>query len=220
MRTLVIAAALLGAASALPAQQTAQNDPDKPAAGGGQLPAGWVARLDRPTAKIEDLKFATMGNGFHVTTGPSTILYQRDARAAGEYTLSASFTQTKASAHPEGYGLFFDGGELDGPGQNYAYFLVRQDGKAIVLHRAGADVHRIMEWSEHPAIVRADSSGRATNRLAVTVAADSVRFLVNGQPFNAISREHFGSADGNWGLRVNHNLDVHVADLKVVPASR
>jgi hypothetical protein len=220
MRTIVIAAALLGAASALPAQQTAQNDPDKAAAGGGRLPAGWLARLDRPTAKLEDLRFATTASGFHVTTGPSTILYQRDARATGEYTLSGTFTQTKASAHPEGYGLFIDGGELDGPGQNYAYFLVRQDGKAVVLHRAGADVHRIMEWSAHPAIVKADSSGRATNTLSVAVGADSVRFLVNGQPFNAISREHFGSADGAWGLRINHNLDVQIADLKVVPAAR
>lgn len=218
MRSFVLAGALLGAASVLPAQQTAQRDAHRPAAG-GQLPPGWVARLDRPNAKLEDLKFERMGSGYHVTTGPSTILYDSAARATGEYTLSATFTQTKAPMHPEGYGLFVDGAELDGPGQNYAYFLVRGDGKAIVLHRAGSDVHRIMEWTEHPAVVKADSSGRATNTLAIAIGADSVRFLVNGQPFNAISREHWGSADGAYGLRVNHNLDVHIADLKVVPAA-
>jgi hypothetical protein len=220
MRTLVIAATLFGAASALPAQQTAQHDPDKGAVGGGRLPSGWVARLDRPNAKIEELKFVATGNGYHVTTGPSTILYSRDARATGEYAISATFTQTKAPMHPEGYGLFIQGSDLEGPGQSYAYFLVRGDGRAIVLHRAGSDVHRIMEWTEHPAVVKADSAGKATNALAIAIGADSVRFSVNGQPFAAISREHFGSADGAYGLRVNHNLDVDVADLKVVPAAR
>ncbi|HEX6060405.1 MAG TPA: hypothetical protein VFZ11_15450 [Gemmatimonadaceae bacterium] len=215
MRSFVLAAALLGAASALPAQQPAASGAAAPAA--GRLPAGWLARLDRPNAKLEDLKFEAMGGGYHVTTGPSTILYDPGARASGNFTLSATFTQMKPSNHPEGYGLFIDGGELDGPGQNYAYFLVRQDGKAIVLHRAGADVHRIMEWTDHPAIVKVGESGKATNTLSVAVGADSVRFLVNGQPFTAIGRDHFGSADGIYGLRVNHNLDVHVADLKYTP---
>ncbi len=218
MRSFILAAALVGAATALPAQQAAPSDPDVPAAG-GQLPDGWRARLDRPNAKIEDLKFVTMGNGYHVTTGPSTILYDDDARASGNYTISATLTQTKAPRHPEGYGLFIDGADLDGPGQSYAYFLVRGDGKVIVLHRAGADVHRITEWTDHPAAVKADSSGKSTNTLSAVVAADSVRFLVNGQPVTSISRAHFGAADGTYGLRVNHNLDVHVGEFRHTPAA-
>jgi hypothetical protein len=217
MRSLVLAATLLAAASTLPAQQTAQHDPDKATAGGGQLPTGWVARLDRPTARLEDLTFVSMGSGYHATTGPAAILYDGDARATGSYTVSATFTQTKAPTHPEGYGLFIGGGDLQGSGQSYAYFLVRGDGKVVVLHRAGADVHRIMEWTEHPAAVKAEADGKATNTLTAAVAADSVRFLVNGQPVTAISREHWSNADGVYGLRINHNLDVHVADLKLTP---
>lgn len=218
MRSLILAAALLSAASALPAQQSVPSDPDKPAAG-GQLPSGWRARLDRPNAKIDNVKFVTMGKGYHVTTGPAAILYDSSARASGDYTVSATFTQTKAPTHPEAYGLFIAGEELEGAGQSYAYFLVRGDGKVIVLHRAGGDVHRIMEWTDNAAAVKADSSGKATNTLTAAVAPDSVRFLVNGAPVMAISREHFGSAAGMYGLRINHNLDVHVADLKYTPAA-
>ena len=218
MRSFVLAAALLGAASALPAQQPAAGDPGKPAVG-AQLPGGWLARLDRPDAKIEKLSFTTMGSGFHVTTGPATILYDTAARASGNYTVSATFTQTRAPAHPEAYGIFIDGRELEGAGQSYMYFLVRGDGKVVVLHRAGADVHRIMEWTDHAAAVKADESGRATNTLTAAAASDSVRFLVNGQPVMAISRAQLGSVDGAYGLRVNHNLDVHVADLKYTPAA-
>lgn len=218
MRSFIFAAALLGAATALPAQQSVPGDPDKPAAG-GQLPSGWLARLDRPTAKIEDVKFVTMGDGFHVTTGPATILYDSSAHASGDYTVSATFTQTRAPRHPEAYGIFIGGAELEGAGQSYMYFLARGDGKVIVLHRAGADVHRIMEWTENAAAVKADSNGKATNTLTASVASDSVRFLVNGAPVMAISRERFGSAAGTYGLRINHNLDVHVADLKYTPAA-
>jgi hypothetical protein len=195
-----------------------EHDPDIKA-GGGALPAGWMGRTDRPAAKIEDAKFVTMGPGFHVTSGPAAI-YWRDANTmSGPFTATATFTQTKAPMHPEAYGIFFLGKSLQGADQSYAYFLVRGDGKVMVKHRAGSEVHTIMDWTDNAAVHKQDADGKATNTLTVdATTADSVRLLVNGGEVAALPLSHLGSTDGIVGLRVNHNLDVHIADFSVTPA--
>lgn len=213
MRTLVLAVALLGATSALGAQQ---SDPDKQVAGGGQLPAGWHARLDKPNAKMEDLKFVTMGSGLHATSGPAAIYWNATDKAKGSYTVQATFTQTKAPTHPEAYGLFVGGQSLDSPNQSYLYYVVRGDGKYLIKHRAGADVHTITDWTENAALKKQDADGKATNALAIDVTPTEVRFLANGTQVAALPRSNpMVATDGQAGLRVNHNLDVHIAGFKV-----
>ena len=66
-------------------------------------------------------------------------------------------------------------------------------------------------------IRRVDESGQATNVLAIQVAADSVHFLANGQRVQSFAKSemHGFNTDGQVGLRVNHNLDVHVASFEV-----
>ena len=44
---------------------------------------------------------------------------------------------------------------------------------------------------------------------------DSIRLLVNGVQVHALEGAHVGSTDGFVGLRVNHNLDVHISDFAV-----
>lgn len=212
-------ALVLLAAAPLSAQMSGgkEHDPDIKA-NGGALPAGWTGRTDRPTAKIEDAKFVTMGPGFHVTSGPAAI-YWRDGNATtGPFTATATFTQTKAPMHPEAYGIFIMGKSLQGADQNYAYFLVRGDGKVLVKHRAGSEVHTIMDWTENAAVHKQDADGKATNTLTVDATkADSVRLLVNGAEVAALPLSHLGSTDGVVGLRVNHNLDVHISGFSVTP---
>jgi hypothetical protein len=209
---------LLGAAP-LSAQASGarEHDPDINA-NGGALPSGWMGRTDRPTAKIEDAKFVTMGPGFHVTSGPAAI-YWRDANAtSGPFTASATFTQTKAPAHPEAYGIIFMGKSLEAADQSYAYFLVRGDGKVMVKHRAGSEVHTILDWTDNASVHKQDADGKATNTLTVDATnADSVRLMVNGAQVAALPMSHLGSTNGIVGLRVNHNLDVHIAGFSVTP---
>ena len=59
----------------------------------------------------------------------------------GPFTATATFHQLKAPSHPEAFGLFFMGKSLTTADQNYAYMLVRGDGKVLVKHRAGKDIH-------------------------------------------------------------------------------
>src|SRR5438477_1684755 len=131
MRKLVAAAAFVAMTSPALAQKSG-SDPDKNVAEGGVRVAGWQARLDRPTAKLTDLKFVAMGSGFHVTSGPAAIYWMPgNAMKVGSkgYTVKASFTQTKAPTHPEAYGVIAMGTELADSSQNYTYFLIRGDGK-------------------------------------------------------------------------------------------
>ena len=224
MRTLIIAAALLGAAVPTGARLAAQDrDPDTKVANGGQLPAGWSVRLDRANAKVEDLKFVKMGKGYHVTAGPAAIYWNPRHTVRGKYTVRGTFTQTKAPAHPEAYGLFIGGKDLDKPTQNYLYFLVRQDGKYLINHRAGPEVHKLVDWTDDAAVKKANGQGQATNGLEIVVGTDSVRFRANGRQVASLARatvERTMELHGIAGIRVNHNLDVHVDGFEVVPGTR
>ena len=195
----------------------AAHDPDIKA-GGGALPSGWSGRTDRADAKLEDAKFVTMGQGFHVTSGPAAIYWRAENATKGPFTATATFRQTKAPMHPEAYGLFFAGKGIEGADQSYAYFLVRGDGKVMVKHRAGSEVHTILDWTDNASVHKQDADGKATNTLTVDATnADSVRLMVNGAQVAALPMSHLGSTNGIVGLRVNHNLDVHIAGFSVTP---
>jgi hypothetical protein len=215
--TLIVA---LCAALALPlAAQTGDQTPadaDQAAGGDGTLPAGWTLRPDGK-ADAGDAKIVTMGKGLHVTTGPAVILYRDGTGGSGPFHTLATFTQTKPAAHPEGYGLFFAGDGLDGEGQAYTYFLVRQDGSYLVKRRDGAKTSDVSKgWTPHPAVKKPDAKGTATNLLEVDNKTDpaKVTFKVNGQGvYTADAKEM--AVDGVVGIRVNHNLDVHVEGFDV-----
>ena len=214
-RSLTTLSLLALAAAPLAAQD--KDDPTKKVAGGA-LPAGWMGRTDRATDKLTDAKFVAMGSGYHVTSGPAAIYWNPKTVTSGPYVASTTITQTKAPTHPEAFGIFFMGKDLDTPSQNYAYFLVRGDGKYLVNHRAGAEIHKIIPWTEDAAVNKQDASGKSTNKLTVDASkADSVRLLVNDKQVAAIAMSHLGKTDGLVGLRVNHNLDVHISGLTVTP---
>ncbi|MEO5589760.1 MAG: hypothetical protein ABIS03_09250 [Gemmatimonadaceae bacterium] len=199
----------------------ANSDPDHIIADGGVKVAGWMGRVD-PRAetqgrKITEASFVSMGSGMHVTAGPAAIYWNAANSPSGNYTVKATFNQTKASTHPEGYGLIAAGRDLTTPNQSYAYFLVRQDGKYLINHRAGdSTVHKIVDWTANPAVKAVDASGKASNTLAIRVDATNAHFMINGTEVHSMPRGtlEMGSTSpsnaGIAGIRVNHNLDVHI----------
>lgn len=214
LTTLLLAAAPLAAQSSDKARadrQAGNDDPDAAVTGGGTLPAGWSARPDGKGA-IANVKFVPMGKGLHVTLGPATILYRGADKTTGPFHTLATFTQTTAPKHPEGYGLFFGGSGLDGAAQQYTYFLVRGDGTYLIKQRNGEKTSDVSKgWTAHAAVNKADKSGKATNKLEIDGKAetDKIRFLVNGQTVYQTSPTAM-NLNGIVGLRVNHNLDVHI----------
>lgn len=210
-RLLVTLAALAAAASPLAAQQ---HDHDHNVPGGGTLPAGWQARLDRADARLTDVKFVAMSDGFHVTTGPAVVLWNPAQNVAGRsFTAHATFAQTKAPTHPEAYGMIAGGRGLSGPTAEYFYFLVRGDGKFMLRHRASnGDLHTIHDWTENAAVRKQNAQGQATNTITIEGTPSGVIYKVNG---TQVAETPGVNGAGQVGLRVNHNLDVHVSNFGV-----
>jgi hypothetical protein len=192
-------------------------DPDHNVAEGGIKVPGWQGRLDRADQKIDNLKLVAMGKGLHVTTGPAGILWDPKQTATGQYSVTASFAQLKLPKHHEGYGLLIGGADLTGAAQKYTYFIVRSDGKFLIKRRLGAKTANVSsDWTEHAAVKKPDAAGKLSNVLTINVGPDAVVFLVNG---TEVARQPVSAVDtsGVVGLRVNHNLELHVEGFSVQP---
>ncbi|HEX8906324.1 MAG TPA: hypothetical protein VF771_15855, partial [Longimicrobiaceae bacterium] len=73
------------------------------------------------------------------------------------------------------------------------------------------------DWTENAAIHKQNEAGQATNALTVEGGSWGVRYLVNGtRVAEWLTRDvpHL-KTDGQVGLRINHNLDVHISDFAV-----
>ena len=206
MRKLLVAAAI--AALAIPLAVQAQS--------GGVTANGWEARLDRGADASGVLNFMSMGDGVHATTsGRGGAIFWRPSNThSGTYTISASFTQMEPSDHPNAYGLFFGGANLSAASQRYSYFVIREDGQYLIKQRMGRQTPNVVSWTPHSAITEFDAQGRATNVLSVEVGSSQVRFLVNGTEVSSQPRSAV-DLDGISGLRVNHQLNVHIGALQL-----
>jgi hypothetical protein len=193
----------------------AEADPDVRAAGATGLPAGYLGRADRADASLADARYANIGNGWEITTGPAHILYSPLHNATGSYTVSSTIEQLARPRHPEAFGIFFGGRNLDGPNQAYTYFLVRGTGEMFVQRRAGDQLHRLIAWHRTQWVPEADAEGRATYRLQVQVRPDSVRFRVNDVVAAVLPNTPELQTDGIAGLRINHNLRVRATPVVV-----
>ena len=224
MRKLVTLA--LGALVFVPAAARAQGgmekDPTKSVAGGGVKVSGWQARLDPRDAgmgmKVEQLKFEEMGGGFHITGGPHAIYWNPANTAKGNYTFGATMTKTAATEHPESYGIFIGGSNLDADNQSYLYCVVFGNGTFSVIHRAGAETHQVVQRQANDAVSKASEKGTAKDAIAFTVTSDKVACSINDKEvWSAPKTGMVSNTDGIYGLRASHNLSIHVSDFKLRP---
>lgn len=217
----VVSVVALVMAAAVPTALQAQGGANPGAQGGGGIAVrGWTGRVDMPDRgqRIEQVRFIEMGGGFHITSGPHAILWNPANRATGEYSVKARFTKTPASrsTHEESYGLFIGGSDLDRGDQNYLYCVVFGSGSAMVRHRAGSETHTLMGKTADAVISRMGDRG-ATDEIEMWVRGGRVGCTINGKEmFSAARADMIGpgklvSTDGIYGLRVSHNLDLHVA---------
>jgi hypothetical protein len=187
---------------------TAQDEP----------PAGWIVRTDGGGHGGGEFSFVDMPPGWHITTGPSGILYDPGKSASGPYTVEAEVFLFDPGSRNEAFGIFIGGQNLDGDAQAYTYFLIRRDGSVLVKRRDGEATSTVLDWTKNDAVVTWEEKGAdeatAKNVLGARVGGGEMAFLVNGvEVFR-------GSADGQHvngvvGLRVNHGLNLHFSSLEV-----
>lgn len=192
-------------------------DPDKSAAGATGIPAGMMARADSSRMGVGDLskvKYVKNGAMWDITTGPAHIVYSSKDMASGSYAASAMIVQDEAPAHPEAFGIFIGGQDLDKATQKYTYFIVRGTGDYLIRVRDGAGTKDVVSWKASDVVPKADASGKATYNLKVHTTADTAHFYVNDKLVSALARKDIPT-NGIAGLRVNHNLHVTTSGIKI-----
>ena len=185
-----------------------------------QAPKGWKMRVDRSTEASDpdaagDIKFVTMGSGFHATNPKAAVYWNPSNTASGRYTLKGTFTLMKPSGHTNYYGLIFGGSGLEGAQQKYLYFVVAQNGTWLIKKRDGDATSVVAPKTPNDAVKKPDDTGKSTNALEVRVGADKVDFVVNGTVVHSEPKSGVEATDGNYGIRVNHLLEVQIDDFGV-----
>ncbi|MEJ2237363.1 MAG: hypothetical protein P8X82_03620 [Gemmatimonadales bacterium] len=178
-----------------------------------ERPQDWRVRFDRPGPPDSAVYLVTMEPGWHITSGPSGILYNPSQVAHGEYRVKSEIYLFPGERR-EGFGVFIGGKNLAEQEQSYVYFLLRKDGRYMIKHRNGAQTPTIVPWTVHEAIVPQSGEENAKNFLEVAVGTEKLDFYVNGEIVKSLPRGDLDT-DGVVGLRVNHNLNLHVTSLTV-----
>jgi hypothetical protein len=185
-----------------------------------QAPRGWMVRADRSTSATDPdaagaIKFAAMGSGFHVTAPQAGVFWNPANTITGNYSLKGTFVLQRPSNHVNYYGLVFGGSNLEGSGQSYLYFVVGQDGTWLIKKREGdASARSVAGATPSDAVKKPDASGKSTNALEVRVMADKIDYIVNGTVVHSTPKTALtAKTDGLFGIRVNHQLEVHVDGL-------
>ena len=189
-------------------------DADKAAPGTG-VPAGYTGVPDHADSKITDAKYTASAGKWEIQTGPAHIVFAAKDSAKGQYQVSTTIEQLEKPKHPEAYGVFLGGSNLSDPAkQKYGYYVVRGDGKYLIKTRDGENTTTVIDWTESPKIPKEDASGKATYKISVHVAPDTVHFIMDGNVVAAVPKSKFPT-DGIAGIRVNHNLHVSVTPLTI-----
>lgn len=227
---LLFAALLVGACgSDEPAMlmEDMRPDPENPVGENLTVPEGWLVRADDASTPVlgadaenadaQDIYFVNMTPGWHITMGhPRGILWHPASTATGSYTASTKIHLFDPGERREGYGLLLGGSDLQGPDQEYLYFLIRRTGEFIIKVRRGLETESVVDWTAHDAIVpyTDETEGTAENTLSVMVMGSMIHFQVNGQDVHVLDNPDLPT-QGIVGLRLNHGLNVHVESLDV-----
>jgi len=206
----------------------AQGDADRVIPGGGISVAGWVGKIDPASEKqgrvVNDAKFAQEGANLHVTTGPAITYWNPANKAAGDYTVKATFTEPKYMAlnsHPHSYGIVIGGNDLGTDQQSLLYCAAYGNGTFIVRGFGPAPFQMNGRMgAANPAVHKAAAQNEpVTQEIAWTVKGGRAECSINGtmvagyDKAELVAPGKLKSTDGIWGLRFTHNVEALVAGL-------
>jgi len=185
-----------------------------------QAPQGWKVRTDHsadasdPDA-VGNIKFTATGSSFHFVNPQAAVYWNPANTVSGNYTLKGTFKLIKSTGYNEYYGLIFAGSGIEGPMQNYLYFMVTDDGTYLIKRRT-PDGTRDVSRAPNAAVKQPDASGMSTNALEVRVKADQIEFVINGTVVTTMPKTGAtAKTDGIYGIRINHHLEVQVDGFSV-----
>jgi hypothetical protein len=222
--TLAIAIVML-----IPALGQGQSEASRSVAGGGISVPGWTGKIDaneeRSGQKLSNSKLAPEAGAMHVTTGPAVTYWNPANKAAGNYTVKATFNEPKymnLNDHPHPYGIVVAGNDLGTAQQSYLYCAAYGDGTFIV-RGFGPDPFRMNSGPEPNAAVHkaAGVGSPVTQEIAISVKGDRVECAINGKVVAGydkaalVTAGKLKSTDGVYGIRFAHNTEVLVTGLSL-----
>lgn len=221
--TIAVAAIVL-----VPTVSFAQGDTPRPVAGGGISVPGWAGKIDASEAAggqvLNNAKLAKEGDALRVTTGPAVAYWNPANMATGNYTVKATFTESKymnLNDHAHPYGIMIAGNDLGTDQHSYLYcaaygngvFIVRGFGPASFRMNGG-------RGEPNAAVNKAGGAGQSvTQEIAVSVKGDKVECAINGTVVGSYAKADLVTAgklkstDGVYGIRFGHNTEALVTGL-------
>jgi hypothetical protein len=227
VHALTLAGAVTAASIAIGAQG---QDAARVVSGGGITVAGWTGKIDAQEEKagqvLNNAKLAPAGKGLQVTTGPAVTYWNPANKAAGNYTVKATFTESNymgLNDHPHPYGIVIAGNDLGTPNQSYLYCAAYGNGNFIV-RGFGPEPFQMggRRPQPHEAVHKAEGKGSSvTQEIALSVKGDTVECAINGAVVASYPKSELVTAgklkstDGIYGIRFAHNTDATVTGLTV-----
>jgi hypothetical protein len=210
------------------------QDASRTVQGGGISVPGWTGKIDANEERfgqaLNNAKLASEGDGapgasgkMHITTGPALAYWNPANKAAGNYTVKATFLEPKymnLNNHPHPYGIVIAGNDMGTAQQSYLYCAAYGNGNFIV-RGFGPQAFQMNGGGEQNAAVH-KAPGRdqpVTQEIAVTVKDDKVSCSINGAVVATYDKSalvgpgKLKSLDGTYGLRFAHNTEVIVSNL-------
>ena len=227
-RSSLVVAAVMLVLAASPAKS--QSDPSRAIAGGGISVAGWIGKVDANAEKagqtVNDAKFSQEGSAMHVTTGPAVTYWNPANQATGNYTVKATFQESKymnLNNHPHPYGVVIAGNGMGTDKQSYLYCAAYGNGNFIV-RGFGPEPFQMngRRGEENAAVHKAPGPGEpVAQEIALSVKGDKVECAINGTVVAGYDKSavvapgKLASTDGVYGLRFAHNTEVTVTGFSV-----
>ena len=158
----------------------------------------------------------------HVTTGPASVYWSPANKASGDYTVKATFTESKymsINSHPHPYGIVIAGNDMGTDEQSYLYCAAYGNGSFIV-RGFGPDAFMMNggHGAADPVVNKAAGVGQSvTQEIAVSVKGNSISCAINGKVVATydkaalVSAGKLKSTDGMYGVRFGHNTDATVS---------
>jgi hypothetical protein len=230
MRLVYGSALAIAAVILVPAPTGAQAQPEtaRAVAGGGISAPGWTGKIDANEEKngqtLNNSKLAAEGGGLHVTTGPAVTYWNPANKAAGNYTVKATFKEPKYMSlndHPHPYGIVIGGNDLGTAQQSYLYCAAYGNGNFIV-RGFGPEPFQVNGRRGEPnaAVSKAAGPGEpVTQEIAVSVKGDKIDCAINGTVVGSYNKADLvapgklKSTDGVYGIRFAHNTEATVTGL-------
>lgn len=220
MRHLLLAAATLALVS-LPASA---QDADRSVKDGGIKAAGWKGRVDRRPASqgktVNDSKLMMENGAIRLSVGPAGNFWNPAHTASGDFAVKATFKEHKmAASHPHSYGIFIGGADLESDTETLMYCIAYGNGTYSVKTFHGAKVTTLVDREATPALKKADGNGESTNEIGWRVQGGKASCVINGtavktfEKAEVVAADKLKSLDGNYGIRVSHNLELTVSGL-------